>query len=423
MLLQGLRMQAQAGHSWPLARTLLAYRYRTKTVPGRAVIAELVTHRVVTARARRALIGVLSSALLACDSATGPDGTLTIEVDGRLERSAVVTLRALLEGQALPDSQVIWSAEPSSAVSFQPSQQAVLLEVGPVTISAAAGAENGAITVDVAVPPTIVFDLLKNGNRDIYRAALDGRDTVRLTSDLGDDSDPTVAGDVVVFVSFRDGNGELYMTSLEGQTPTRLTSTGVAEASPALSHDAALLAYTSSETGVPKLWIGASDGSNAARVTTDFGFAGSIETSPCWEPNGERVVFVSTSEGTADIFTHAVSTGGFSLLVPDSAYHAEVEPAWNPDGSRVAFATDRTGDTEIHLFQVTSGALTQLTDRPGPDGQPTWVGDGRLVYVAWIEGTPHLRWLDPESPDEVHDIDIGPGEPGHPSGTWDPANP
>jgi len=378
-----------------------------------------------TARCRlptAVVIGVLSSALLACHDSTGPDGRLTIEVDGRMERSVVVTLRALLEGQALPDSQVIWSAEPSGAVSFQQAQQAVLLEAGPVTISATAGTESGTMPLDVAVPPTIVFDLLKNGNRDIYRAALDGKDTVRLTSDPGDDSDPAVAGDVVVFVSFRDGNGELYVTSLEGGTPTRLTSTSVAEASPALSHDATLLAYTSSETGVPKLWIGASDGSNVARVTANFGFAGSIETSPCWEPGGERVVFVSTGEGTADIFTHTVSSGSFSLLVPDSAYHAEVEPAWSPDGNSVAFATDRTGDTELYMVQAASGTMTRLTDRPGPDGQPTWVGDGRLVYVAWMAGTPQLRWLDPESPDVVHDIDIGPGEPGHPSGTSDRAN-
>src|SRR2546429_1065616 len=36
---------------------------------------------------------------------------------------------------------------------------------------------------NVAAPPAIVFDWLRNGNRDIYRAALDGRDVVRLTSD------------------------------------------------------------------------------------------------------------------------------------------------------------------------------------------------------------------------------------------------
>jgi Tol biopolymer transport system component len=82
----------------------------------------------------------------------------------------------------------------------------------------------------------------------------------------------------------------------------------------------------------------------------------------------------------------------------------------------VAFATDRTGDTEIYLLEVATGALSRLTDRPGDDGQPAWVADGRLVYVAWISGSPRLRWLDPAAPDQVHDIDVGPGEPRHPAG-------
>ncbi len=125
---------------------------------------------------------------------------------------------------------------------------------------------------------------------------------------------------------------------------------------------------------------------------------------------------MSTSEGTADLFTYTVSTGAFAPLVPDSASRAEVEPAWSPDGAWVAFATDRPGDTEIYLLEVATGELRRLTNRPDSDGQPTWVPDGRLVYVAWTGGAPGLRWLDPQVPSEIHDIDVGPGEPRHPAG-------
>jgi hypothetical protein len=59
--------------------------------------------------------------------------------------------------------------------------------------------------------------------------------------------------------------------------------------------------------------------------------------------------------------------------------------------------------------------LRLLTDRPGTDASPAWLADGRLVYVAWVSNVPRLRWLDPASPATVHDIDIGPGTPGHPS--------
>ena len=369
-------------------------------------------NRKVSVNALRTVIPC--SALVACSAVTGAD-SVHVELDGRLERSAVVILSASYRGQRVADSEISWSASPSEAVSFLSDQRAEFLQAGPITISANTGTASGERSIDVAVPPTIVFDMLDSGNRDIYRAALDAKDMVRLTSHLGDDSDPTVAGDVVVFVSFRDGNGELYAMSLTGGTPERLTSTDVPEASPALSSDGAMLAYSRTDAGVPKLWVGASDGSNAARVSDSFGFAGSIEASPSWAPDGEQLAFMSTSEGTADLYTHSVSDGSFSQLVPDSAFRAEVEPAWSPDGKWVAFASDRAGDTEIYLVEVATGKLTRLTSRSGTDGQPAWTADGRLVYTAWVAGESSLRWLDPVSPATVHDIDIGAGEPGHPT--------
>ncbi len=352
---------------------------------------------------------------LACGEAVAPD-PLVIEVQGRLERSALVTLRASFEGRQLADSEVTWSASPAGAVSLLPGQQALFLFPGPIRLTVTSAYGSGTYDAQVRVPPMIVFELLRSGNRDIYRAALDGGDTVRLTTSPAEDGDPTVAGDSVVFVSYRDGNAELYATSISGGTPRRLTTTAVAEAAPVLSSSGTRLAYTRSDSGVPKLWMSASDGSNAARVTESFGFGGSIEASPTWAPAGDRLAFVSTSEGTADVFLYSLATGSFSPLVPDSLSSAEVEPAWSSDGEWVAFATNRSGDTEIYMLEVSTGALARLTDRVGPDGQPTWTTDGRLVYTAWTDGIPELRWMDPDSPADVQSIDVGPGLPGHPSG-------
>src|SRR3989442_15931084 len=65
----------------------------------------------------------------------------------------------------------------------------------------------------VAAPPAIVFDWLRNGNRDIYRAALDGKHTVRLTSDPGDEQYPTERAGTAAFTRSRQCNGELYPVS------------------------------------------------------------------------------------------------------------------------------------------------------------------------------------------------------------------
>jgi len=375
-------------------------------------VPEAVQHR---SYATRTLFGtvLLWSALAGCGTDLDRYG---LDIDGHVERSATVAIRLTFDGVPLDPADVSWSASPDSLIDFTGTDSVTFVHAGDVNLTAVTADERVEFVLTVPPPPAIVFDLLRGGNRDIWLAALDGQDTVRLTSDPADDSDPTAVGNTVVFVSYRDGNGELYATSLDGGPAQRLTVTDVGELAPVLSLDAARIAYTRSGGGVPKLWIAASDGSAAARLTGSFGFPGSIEAGPSWHPDDDRIAFVSTHLGSADLFLVTIATEQFTPLVPDSADRAEVEPAWSPDRSLLAFATDRPGDTEIYLQAAATGELTRATHRMGTDGQPGWTADGRLVYVAWEGATPTLRWLDPSQPGIVHAIPVGEGEPRHPSG-------
>src|SRR5437588_5937833 len=102
-----------------------------------------------------------------------------------------------------------------------------------------------------AAPPAIVFDWLRNGNRDIYRASLDGKATVRLTSDPGDDQHPTERAGTVVFTSYRDGNGELYAVPSSGGAERRLTTSAANETQPALSPDGRHIASLTAARAAP----------------------------------------------------------------------------------------------------------------------------------------------------------------------------
>ena len=263
----------------------------------------------------------------------------------------------------------------------------------------------------IAAPPVIVFDWLRNGNRDIYRAALDGTNTVRLTSNPGDDQYPTERAGTVVFTSYRDGNGELYAVPSTGGAEQRLTTTAANETQSALSPDGRHIAYLSDESGVPKLWMCAADGTNPQPLTAGFGFAGSIEASPSWAPSGDRLVFVSTANGRAGLFILTIGGGAPTPLVSDS--NTAVEPSWSPDGRLVAFASDRAGVTNIFTVDVQTLQIRQLTTDAVTAGQPAWLADGRFVYTSWSGGAPRLRWRDTTASGSPVTIDLGTGDAQH----------
>jgi Tol biopolymer transport system component len=367
---------------------------------------------------RRAVAGLLAIAgVLGCGNASGPEERLSIAVAGRAERSLTVVLTALLEGTPVPDALLTWSAVPAAAVTFLGNGLARLDSAGPVTLCAEApfpeGIRRGTRQLTVAVPPRLVFDLLRDGNRDIYSIELDGRNLLRLTTAAGDDVDPTAAGDALVFTSYRHGNAELYAGAFSNGNEDRLTITASNEIQPALAPDGSRLSYALDVTGVYRIWVADPDGSNASAVTAGFGIGGSVEASPAWAPTSGVLAFVSTTGGTSDVYRLAPGGGGPHVVV-DGTF-ADVEPAWSPDGQALAYVSDSTGDAELYLRSLQSGTTVRLTDRTGGDGEPAWLPDGRLLFTAFTGTTTTLRWLDPADPATVVDIPIGPGNPRRPA--------
>lgn len=365
-----------------------------------------------------ALVAFAVPLFAACGSDGGPTAPAqSLVAVGRQERGATVRLVAR-DGAAGSDSSVS-NVTITPAVAGAVSGSTVkLLQVGSATVKATA-ADGRAITavLTVAAPPTVFFDAIVAGNRDIYSIALDGGDLKRWTTAGAEESHPSVAGGVVVFSSTRDGNGELYSMPIAGGTERRLTTTPANETQPTLSTGGANLAFVSDASGLPRIFVGSAALTAPTRLTDpSFGFGGSIESDPSWSPTGDRIALMSTANGRANLFISASAAGATPAPVAGSGSgQTDVEPAWGPDANLVAFASTRAGGTRLFLLDVKTGAFKQVAQTSGTSGQPAWLPDGRLLFTVFTGGESTLWYVDPADTATAVEIPTGTRSPAHPS--------
>ncbi len=97
-------------------------------------------------------------------------------------------------------------------------------------------------------------------------------------------------------------------------------------------------------------------------------------------------------EGFSHIFV-IPDTGGTPRQLTDGDYNHGA-PEWTPDSQKIIFSGVRKPDAEylrggsdIYSLSISDGRITQLTDRNGPDGNPTVSHDGRLIAYTGFDQT------------------------------------
>jgi hypothetical protein len=250
------------------------------------------------------------------------------------------------------------------------------------------------IYVSTNILPMVVFDMSQGGNRDIYRANIDGTDLVQLTNHAAADVSPTVAQDRVVFTSYRDGNAELYSMALLGGAQTRLTNTLWNETDPVLSFNNVHLTYMSTESGERRVWYGPATMATRTQIPL-FNTPASIQSRPAWESNGSKLIYGSTDQGVMNLYRLTVATGVRTQLI-GSTNVLRFEPRLSQDYKKVAFVFPLKTDpanSEIYVLDTPSGVVTRVTNRAPADIQPTFLHDGRVAWLLYTTPTDwRLRW-------------------------------
>jgi Tol biopolymer transport system component len=148
----------------------------------------------------------------------------------------------------------------------------------------------------------IAYFAVRRGAPDIYTAAADGTDAMRLTRNTAPDYSPRWSSDGrIAFVSERDGDQDIYVMEADGSDQLDVSRNPWPDDFPAWSPDGRLIAYVSYQDGSDPLTIGdgnaeifvvSFDGSDRQNVTSNPAWDGD----PSWSPDGSEIAFTRRTE-------------------------------------------------------------------------------------------------------------------------------
>jgi Tol biopolymer transport system component/tRNA A-37 threonylcarbamoyl transferase component Bud32 len=230
-------------------------------------------------------------------------------------------------------------------------------------------------------------------------------------------------------IAYADKNG-IWLRPVEGGTPRQVVAGPVLH-SLSWSPDGRTLAFVEGNrpqlenTSVTSIWVAPATGGARTQIT-DFR---SLNWSPIWTPDGRSLLYVSSRDGTPDIFqqplrdgrprgspvrlttglsarTITLSADGSRLAydvvrrrtniwvapmssrgaTPMTSARQITSENWRPlginishDGKWLAFDADRAGNSDIYKVRLDGGEPIQLTSTPWNEYAPTWSPDNREI--------------------------------------------
>ena len=195
--------------------------------------------------------------------------------------------------------------------------------------------------------------------------------------------------------------GDIWTVSTDGGVAQRLTVNPARESAPVWARDGERLAFLSTRHGAANVFIMNPHGGEITRLTFDDQAA--VPTD--WSPDGQTVYFHANREG--QLFWEAKVYGAPTAVGQPwrtmDCYGASARVS--PDGQCIAFVRGNSkwwrrryrgsANFDIWLHNTATGEFTQLTDFDGTDRSPMWDGDGRGLYFLSERGGTVNVWYQP----------------------------
>lgn len=200
------------------------------------------------------------------------------------------------------------------------------------------------------------------------------------------------------YMEFGAGRGQLFVQDIGSSRRTAVATTGQAlDFTPAFSPDGKTLAFSRAlEEGTDVYTVNMRDNCCIQRLTVGR-FSDNL--SPTYSPDGQRIAFVSTRSGLPQIYVMAADGTDQQLFAPFDygVTGSSNAPEWSPDGRSVAFHREVAGTLQIFVLDARTRTVRQLTS-VGRNEDPSWAPDSRhLSFVSDRSGYRQLWIIDIET--------------------------
>lgn len=225
----------------------------------------------------------------------------------------------------------------------------------------------------------IVLSMAEQGHAQLFWHRLLGQPFTRLTSGAWDDVDPALSpsGDRIAFASNRGGHWDLYLLDLQTGVTTQLSNDAAYDGKPSWSSDGIWLAYERYDDENLEIYIRPIDGSVdpvliSAHAAQDY--------APAWRPGSQEIAFVSTRTGSPQIWLVDLEVEGAARFRPLITTEAVQDaPAWSPDGAWLAWAQQADGAWVSYAQGIANADASP--QRIGAGANPQWNSAGTAILA------------------------------------------
>jgi TolB protein len=242
----------------------------------------------------------------------------------------------------------------------------------------------------------LVFIGERTGHQEVYAGDLFFGEVRQITNDRAIALRPRWSpdGQRVLYTSYyHSGFPDIFAMDLSSYQRMSFVSFQGTNMGARYSPDGSRVAMVLTGEGSPEIYVSNAEGRAVSRRTRFE----SVKASPCWSPDGTRIVFAS---GTPSPQLYMMSASGGSIgriTFGISSYCAE--PDWsrgNPD--KIAFTAYAHGSYQIAVLSLSTHESQVVSHAPFDGIEPCWLADGRhLVYTARTRSTSRVCILDTET--------------------------